>query len=416
MTQKSDSFGPARRLSAAELPRDPAAETLDTQDTAEGPNDVGSGSHAGSPSNGRLIPVEATPTYIPGPPMVQPQDSGNAVFWAALGAFRRRWFVATSLGLFLGCAAAAAAWQLVPAPYTSFAELHIESVEQRILFKTAEAESNFNTYKQTQMRQITSPFVLTAAIREPEIAALSMLRQEQHPVEWLEEEIQVSSPGTEFIRVSLTGDQPTQLQKIVAAVAESYLAEVVHKDHEKRSERKANLERIYRDIEDRLRSKKNAVKKLAEALHTGDSQALTVKQQMAYEYYRQLQKEFTQIRFDLMRAEVQLATHKSQLPQQENIQVSDALVDKLLQQNQQIVNLGAEAAKYEKLVESSSKLIRDSNNPILVGYRRELSDSLAELSEAREKLRPVIIEELKSSAAEQTQTGVAELENTVNML
>lgn len=231
--------------------------------------------------------------------------------WAS---FRRQWFLALALGLVLGGMAAAAAWYLVPAPYEAFAELRVSEVPDRILFET-ERPPAFSTYKQTQMRLVTSPFVLAAALRDPEVSSLSILQEQEHEIEWLEEELEVASPATEFVRISLSGDRPKELATIVNAVQNVYLQEVVEAQKRRRRERKQSLEDIFREIEEKLRKRRTYMRELAEKLHTSDSKTLTVKQQMAVEYFGQLRKEHAQIRFDLMRARTQLAARQA-LPEE----------------------------------------------------------------------------------------------------
>ena len=82
---------------------------------------------------------------------------------ALLNAFRRRWLLAMSLGLVCGLGVAACAWKFVPAPFRASSELRISSVTERILFKPAEQQATFHTYKQTQMRLLMLPFVLNNA-------------------------------------------------------------------------------------------------------------------------------------------------------------------------------------------------------------------------------------------------------------
>ena len=72
---------------------------------------------------------------------------------------------------------------------------------------------------------------------------------------------------------------------MLAARTESYLKEVVESDQAARKARRKNLEDIHRGIEDKLRTKDNAVRKLAEALSSGDSTALSMKQQIAIQNF-----------------------------------------------------------------------------------------------------------------------------------
>lgn len=226
---------------------------------------------------------------------------------ALLSSLRRKWFLAALLGIIFGAAAAVGAWQYFPAPYLAYCELRISSVNQKILFNTSEAKTGFGTYKQTQAKLIRSPYVLSTAIRDPEVVSLSMLVEKPHPTEWLEQNLKVNDTGQEFLRVSLEGDRPVELAKIINAVSDAFLNEVVNKERTDRQDRLQKLQEFYSKALLEVRDKKEKLKNLAESLKTTDSETLSVKRQMEYEYFAQIREEFTRLRFDLMQASMQLA-------------------------------------------------------------------------------------------------------------
>ena len=106
-------------------------------------------------------------------------------------AFKRRWRTAVLIAIPVAIAAAVMVNFSTPAPFTAFALLRVAAVEQRLVFKTAEEVSDFGTYRKTQMALIKSRFVMNAALRKPNIASLSMVREEDFPVAWLEQSIQI---------------------------------------------------------------------------------------------------------------------------------------------------------------------------------------------------------------------------------
>ncbi len=202
---------------------------------------------------------------------------------ALLNSVRRNWFVALLLGLILGSGAAVATWVYVPAPYEAFFEFHINSVESKILFKTSEEQSNFNTYKQTQMRKVTGQYVLNAALRDPEISNLPTLKEKDHPTDWLEKNLRVTSPASEFFRLSLEGDRPKDLALIVNAVADSFLTEVVNKERTARQDRLRQLQGFHGDISLELDGKRSELESIAQTLKTTDAAILSSKRQLEYE-------------------------------------------------------------------------------------------------------------------------------------
>lgn len=220
-------------------------------------------------------------------------------------AWKRRWKQALLIGLPAAVFAVAAAWLLVPAYYTSFALLKVASTEPRLVFKKAETEQNFDTYRQTQMAMIQSRFVLNAALRRPGISELKTIRSLTYPLEWLEENIVVGTYNSpEILKISLAGSDPEDITKLVNAVKDAYLDEVVLADRKQRISRLNELQRLHSETEEKVRQKEQRVESLAKELGTGDSQALSIKHQMALEQISLLRREHARVRFDLMRAQI----------------------------------------------------------------------------------------------------------------
>lgn len=224
-------------------------------------------------------------------------------------AWKRRWRPAVMFGVPIAVMAVLLAWALVPAYYTSYALLKIEARAPRLVFQTAEGENDFLTYRQTQVALIKSRFVVNAALRRPGIGELSTVRAQQFPVQWLQSSITVGQYNSpEILQISMSGDRPDELTAIVNAVKDAYLDEVVLADRKKRIARLNDLERIYNQTEDKVRQKEKRVENLAKQLGTGDTRALSYKQQMALEHFSLLKREHSKLRFVLMQEQIRQQT------------------------------------------------------------------------------------------------------------
>jgi polysaccharide biosynthesis transport protein len=222
-----------------------------------------------------------------------------------LMAWKRRWKPAILIGVPLTLIALAAAWVAVPAHYTAFVLLKVASTEPRLVFKKAETEQNFDTFRRTQMAMIQSRFVLNAALRQPGISDLETIRTKAFPLEWLEDSVAVDTYNSpEILKISLEGGNADDITKIVNAVKDAYLDEVVLADRKQRITRLNELERIHGETEEKVRQKEQRVESLAKELGTGDSQALSIKHQMALEQISLLRREHARVRFELMRAQI----------------------------------------------------------------------------------------------------------------
>lgn len=146
--------------------------------------------------------------------------------------FRLR-FSLLALMVFITLVCLLLAWLVQPNRVVATALFQVESTIPTALGTTAEQrrdEPDFETVKKTQLALLTSDFVLTAAVRNPVIASLSIFHGASDPVAWLRDHLVVSFPeNAEILSIQLHGTE-TQAQDLVSltnAVAKAYKDEVI---------------------------------------------------------------------------------------------------------------------------------------------------------------------------------------------
>ena len=197
----------------------------------------GANGHMLQPANRMMVPLSSPPAS---------EKEGGLDLHAIWNAFRRRWFLAISLGLVFGIPAAIGLWFVAPAPYVTFAEIRLNSINtQAYPGSRGSAFGDFNIRKQAILKRATHPFVLIEAIRPPEISGTEMIReQEPHSVAWLEKNISVASSATEYIRVQLEGENPKELAEVVNAIANALVEDVESDLVEDRTTRRKTLDTL----------------------------------------------------------------------------------------------------------------------------------------------------------------------------
>jgi polysaccharide biosynthesis transport protein len=213
-----------------------------------------------------------------------------------LTAFRRKWVPALALGIPAAMLAAALVWELVPAKYESYAMLKIQQYEQVLSFDTKERHTEFLTYRDTQKGFLRSRGVLTAALRNPEVAECRTLKMIEHPVDWLMKQLIVDEEiSPEFLRIGLAGEYPRDLAIIVNGIKDCYLNEVVYNERNEKIDRLKKLEESFKEYDKRVRIAQANIDKLAENLGTGDSKVAMVNQGLIQQKLMDLQKELRDI-------------------------------------------------------------------------------------------------------------------------
>jgi len=196
---------------------------------------------------------------IPSPMAAPSQDvlRGGMDANTLLHALRRRWLVASCVGLVLAILAGVVLWHNFPASSSATALFRVSSQPESIFVDVGRANpQGYENLKKTQLAAMRSWFVLNAAVRKPGISSLSSLAGE-NPVDWLMERLEVSYPQQgEYLSISLSGDEPTEdLVRLVDAVAKAYNDEVVFKERSRRLSTRDMLNRSLETIRKQIADK-----------------------------------------------------------------------------------------------------------------------------------------------------------------
>jgi capsular exopolysaccharide synthesis family protein len=254
------------------------------------------------PTLGSPLRVTAQPVASV-PPVGAAETSFDAL--ALVRAFRRRWILALSAGFLCAVLTAAVAWWLIPSSkYISRTTLMITTYMPRIIFETAEARSDFHIYQRTQMALLKSRYILSAVLRDPRVARLLTVRAQDDPVEWLEKAIKVEYPAnSEILELSLSGDRPEDLEVLLNMITEKYKELVVEAEQKARIDRHNSLRELWHKYQDRLRDRRNEMRKLVEKAGSDDKGTLVLKQQLALEAISVAQQSLMGLRPQILRAE-----------------------------------------------------------------------------------------------------------------
>jgi polysaccharide biosynthesis transport protein len=300
-----------------------------------------------------------------------------------LHAYRRHWFLATSVGVICGTAAAAAIWFSAATNYTSSALIQIAADEQGIVYQDDKSHSSFELYKGTQMQLLTSDFVLIAALRDAKIANLDLVKREEDPIRFLAKSLQVEAPGNaEILRVSMTTQDMNSGAAIVRAVVDAYQSEVVNKERDARNKRLGELERLYTEQETEWRSKRTELKKLAEQLGSGDKGALSHREQFALQLYDESRMDLNRLRGERRRIRYALADNEAKLAAVKAGRAKPATtgeIDNAVNNDSECVQLQKSLAALDSELSDSKSLLKEGT-----GALRSLTDRYAKLRKSLE--------------------------------
>lgn len=224
-----------------------------------------------------------------------------------LHAVRRNWLLGSVLGVICSAPLAALMWYLNPNQYTAVESFRVVATVAPLVFETMENHQtsgriDMRVFRNTQRQLITQTLALNKALKDSGTLSSPLVNQYADPIAWLQKEIKVTFPDdAELMNVSLTMSDPAIAHRIVKAVCDVYMTEVVTKDKVERLARVERLEKILIETEDKVRKKRNELKNTVETLGTGDSTTLNLQQQSVLSQYNFLRQELSRIHVDVLR-------------------------------------------------------------------------------------------------------------------
>lgn len=210
-------------------------------------------------------------------------------------------------------------------PESATATLRVGS--PRLQQENAPRDANlYEQYRRTQVQLLKSDLVLTGALREEGILDLPLLQAAKGtPKQWLQDNLLVIAPlGSELVQVRLRGEDPAQTAKIVNAVVDSYMKNVVNAEQTDRLNEQSTLESQLRALEKARLAKSDSLSELQVQANrvAGD-------RDLARERYTNLDRLLTDVRQRRLDLDLKVAAAKTRLAKAaaDSTQAADAKLE-----------------------------------------------------------------------------------------
>jgi succinoglycan biosynthesis transport protein ExoP len=329
-------------------------------------------------------------------------------------AFFHRWLLALSVGLSLSAVFGGAAWYFLPAKYTSYALLRVAEAEPQPLIPDQRGSSTQveRYFENTQVALIKSRPIIQAALRQPGIDQLNLIRSQPDPALWLEEELKVAFlDKTDILRVSLDGTDPKELADLVNAVKEAYMQEEVNAQRDKKKNLLDDLEKVYISSEEKLHNQRATLRELAQRLKSSDVQALSVKQKAILDEYAVLRKELSLLQAQVRGAEIALAVHKASGDNAGAVAIPEVVLEQAVEADPVVVQKKMELAQFESKLNQLAGMT-EPGHPTRDRYERERKGLEDALEQRRTRLRATLGKQVRDKTrAEQDAKDAQAREN-----
>ncbi|MBI2824126.1 MAG: polysaccharide biosynthesis tyrosine autokinase [Planctomycetia bacterium] len=304
-----------------------------------------------------------------------------------LRAFKRRWMLATGLGMLAAMAAALAAWFLVPERGEVVAYVLVARHPDAVMDKDRIPDGNeFITFKATVIQQIRNKSLLIRALRDPQISQLPMVKAQKDQVGWLEDELMLDYPDdAEILRIRMRGEDVDQVVKIVNAVVDAFFKVVVEEKFRLRDKKEKDLEQLHREKNEELFQKRESVKKLAEAIGALDSTTAVMRHSELQSNVASKSNALLQAKQQKLTAEIEKLRLENEIKLAKDPSTIQALAEEEIKKDEQIKDLEKELADWDKTIAIARKTANGESSSVK-RYKTQQKGVAEQLEERRSKL------------------------------
>jgi capsular exopolysaccharide synthesis family protein len=311
-------------------------------------------------------------------------------------ALRRRWLMALMVGLVMGLPLAALLWLVTPENYEAMAWLHVGDPQQSTGERFRDA-SEYDAYRKTQAARIRSPIVLQDALNKEGIANLPILRAEPEPRRFLEDEIVVMTPAeSELLQIKMRGKDPQQLVKIVNAVKDSYMDNVVDVENRESSKKLNLFESKLAELKNDISHKRDSLVELQKKTNSPDLDSVKFRYNLLVQKSSAIMSEMSRTHDELAKIENKLAIINDSADKNN---VPEYLLERNLARDDQISDYTKDISSLQFALDSAMGASRHPDrDPTVKDYKSKLDGLKARLEDRRRELMPQIIKQLQNES------------------
>lgn len=345
-----------------------------------------------------------------------PALSSSPDAMSLLKALRRRWLAAILMGVLLAGVVGAAAWLLLPARFTAFALLQVSSKPTPFMERVGNREE-FAIVMKTTAARLKSRDVLMRTLSQDQVRHLRLIKK--HPdtlstLTWLEEFLKIEiQDNSELLTVSLTGEEPSDLQAIVNSMVKSFMTIVGNEDKSRRKDRLEKTRILYENAKEKLAEKVNAKDALLKSAGVKDPWAMMNLVQNTQAELRHSQADFLRHRLELERKAGMLANYQAAKKNLEKVLAKDVTQKDLLDFDPNIRKEIDQVDRLEKFIERMIKEGHPPTDPTLVQTKANLKTQQQKVDEREQQIRAEIVQKFRAKQEGDLENAMANLQSDI---
>lgn len=361
-----------------------------------------------SPVSNQALILKETQGLITASPFSMPMLSGEEVdttgkaitFARLVHAYRRRYLLATFVGLLMAATVGLVVWTLMPDNYEVNSLLQFTSQANLAAWRGALTPESFDNagFRATQQQLITSDIVLSMALLENDeetgttIGNLPVFQGVLDKKSRLKSMISVNMPpASDLLMVKLTGNRPVEQVKLLKAVIRCYLRYQAEQDLKPVAQYLAKMKKEFDDTNLSFRTLHEKFLAAEDIANSPDSLTYQKKMQLLQTDMARTESKLVQTDNQIEELRRQILVTEYRNREAESKEYSDLLLEKYYKEfdsfNETNANLTAAKKHYSDLVSR----VRNQKNPQVIGAQQQVQEASQQLEELKKELRPAVV-------------------------
>lgn len=310
-----------------------------------------------------------------------------------LNALKRRWVLATFLGMLAALAAAAGFWLAAPTGKHQVKTIvEILPLRSSIDDRSNENDSSFNDFKLNQEVLIKTRTLVTKVAQDPKVAVLPMVNGSEDPVKVIQDYIETKWAAPSLLAVTMNGDQPEQLQTIMEVLVKKYIEQSKIDLQADREQRKKQIEKALEEWLKKYQSQKEFIDQMNNLNMSGSDRGGNEGMlKRVDDDIAECLRDISRLNKEIQKNETYIKVTQAQVAKPETIKPPAAILDSALDQDEAVRVAKVELDSNESVLQAAIKSAPDpSKSPLVDKYKAAVQASVVKLDEAKKTRRPTI--------------------------
>jgi capsular exopolysaccharide synthesis family protein len=325
-----------------------------------------------------------------------------------LNALKRRWVLATFLGLLVSTLAAVGIWLILPTgKHSARSLIELRAKGPELVNRQAE---DFQSFRQDQLFLLRTRDIVTRTLAEPSVSSLETIRNADDPVRYMEEGIQTTVPAPTMIAVTLTGDNPEDLKVIVDTLVRKYLDDSAQSERSNRDGEMKKWEKVADQFKQEIAARERTIRNLAENNSTTSLEGEGAKQARRQEVLARLESEIFALEAEIQNLTSQAEILRGKL-KADRIDINALDLGRLVDLDFRVSTLIKQRTEKEYLL-GRERRVGDNDAPVIKGLESQIAQLEKDIAERRALVRPEIEENLRHDTKRRVENEAVTLEET----